>query len=197
MPTGSLSQSSNGHVSYSDALTKSLQSLDQLSRGKRTVFGTPIPWIAEPVFAFSDKVGNPNATGVVVAPAYGAANQVIIASYQVPRGYSALICGLVLGYNGGAVPQPGQILYSVDVNNSNAAVSPIPAGAYVEKDYASIPFQLGTFVGGPVWPVEFKHDQNETVRIKGQTVATVPTGVGNFLFGALIGFQWPTMGWEG
>lgn len=187
MPVGSLTQSSNGHVSYSDALTKSLQSLDQLSRGKRTVFGTPVPWIAEPVFA----------QGFVVAPAYGAGNQVILATYTVPRGYSALICGLVLGYNGGAVPQPGQILYSVDVNNSNAAaVSPMPAGAYVEKDYASVPYQLGTFVGGPVWPVEFKHDQNEIVRIKGQTVSTVPTGVGNFLFGALIGFQWPTMGWE-
>ncbi len=72
-----------------------------------------------------------------------------------------------------------------------------PQSGYTEKDYAAVPFQLGAFVGGPVWPVEFKHDQLETVRIKAQTVALVAVGDGNFVYGALVGFQWPTMGWEG
>jgi len=168
-----------------DRLTQALQEMEKLSRAKRTVFGTPIPWIAEPVFA----------QGYIVAPAFGAANQVIIATYQVPRGYSALICGLVLGYVGtGSAALPGQILYTIDVNNPFTTGSPFPG--YVEKDYGLVPFELGDLVGGPVWPCEFKHDEDETIRIKGQTVAVVPVGAGNFLYGVLLGFQWPTMGWE-
>jgi hypothetical protein len=169
-----------------DELTQALQTLQTLAEGKRTVWGTPIPWIAEPVFA----------SGFVVPLDYGPANQLIIVTYTVPRGYSALICGLVLGYVGGTTALPGQLLFSVDVNNPNpAAVSPAPG--YQEKDYGAVPFQLGSLVPGDPWPVEFKHDQGEQIRIKGQAVNTVPVGAGNFLYGALLGFQWPTMGWEG
>jgi hypothetical protein len=173
--------------SFEAYVTAALESLDNLAKGKRTVFGTPIPWVAEPIFT----------QGFQVAPAVGLANQIILCAYQVPRGYTAILCGLVFGYvGGGGNALPGQCLYTVDVNNPNAA----PLGAqpgYVEKDYNQVPFQLGSFVGGPVWPIEFKYDQGETVRIKGSTVGGIPVGAGNFLFGALLGFQWPTMGWEG
>lgn len=164
-----------------------LNELARTARGHRTTWGLPVPWAAEPVFA----------SGFQVAPAYGAANQVIVATYIVPRGYTALLCGLVLDYAGSGSPAlPGQILWSVDVNNPNAAVVS-PQLGYTEKDYASVPFGLGAFSAGPVWPVEFRHDQNEQVRIKAQTVAVVAVGPGNFVAGALVGFQWPTMGWEG
>jgi hypothetical protein len=170
-----------------EVLTNALQALEKMANGKRTVFGTPIPWVAEPVFA----------AGFQVAPAFGAANQVILATYQVPRGYTALLCGLVLGYvGGGGGALPGQVLYTVDVDNPSAAVVS-PAQGYVEKDFNLVPFQLGTLSPAEPWPVEFQHDQGETVRIKGYTVSGVATGAGNFLFGALLGFQWPTMGWEG
>jgi hypothetical protein len=174
-------------VSTEEMLTNALQSLESLARGKRTVFGTPIPWIAEPVFQ----------AGFVVAPDYGAANQVILLNYKVPRGYTALLNGLCFGYSGGGgSAQPGQVLFTVDVDNPSAAVIPAASG-YAEKDYYQVPFELGSFVGGPVWPVEFRHDQGEEVRIKGFTVSGVATGDGNFLYAALVGFQWPTMGWEG
>lgn len=170
-----------------EVLTNALQALQTLSQGKRTVFGTPIPWVAEPVFA----------QGFQIAPDFGAANQVIIASYLVPRGYTALLCGLVLGYvGGGGGALPGQVLYTVDVDNASGPVVS-PASGYVEKDYNNVPFQLGTLSPGEPWPVEFRHDQGEFIRIKGYTVSGVATGAGNFLFGALIGWQWPTMGWEG
>jgi hypothetical protein len=167
-------------------LTKLLQSVQNTAEGKRTVWGTPIPWQATPVFA----------QGFQVAPAYGAANQVILCTYQVPRGYNALLCGLVIGYAGGSSALPGQVIFSVDVDNPSAAVVS-PQKGYTEKDYAAIPYPLGSLVGGPVWPVEFKQDEGETVRVKGYTVSTVATGAGNFLYAALVGFQWPTMGWEG
>jgi hypothetical protein len=123
--------------------------------------------------------------------------QVILASYQVPRGYTALLWGLVTGYAGGGGPAlPGQVLYTVDVDNPNAAVVS-PAPGYTEKDYSSIPFQLGSLSPAEPWCVEFRHDQGEFIRIKGYPVSGVATGAGNFLFGALIGWQWPTMGWEG
>lgn len=169
------------------SLSDALQELQSTSANKRTVFGTPIPWVAKPIFVY----------GFVTAPDYGAANRLILCAYQVPRGYKAILCGLVLGYvGGGPGALPGQVLFSVDVDNPTAAVVN-PQLGYTEKDYASVPFTLGTLSPAEPWPVEFRPDQNETVRIKGQTVSSVATGAGNFLFGALIGFQWPEMGWEG
>jgi len=166
-------------------LTDVLEALQKAAENKRTVWGTPVPWNARPVFA----------SGFVIAPAFGAANQVIVATYQVPVKMTALLCGLVLGYNGGGGSAlPGQVLYTVDVDSPTAV--PVPGVGYAEKDYSLVPFQLGSFVPGDPWPVEFVHDEGETVRIKGQTVSGVATGAGNFLFGALIGFQWPSMGWE-
>lgn len=174
-----------------DVISNSLQMLQRLAEMKRTVFGTPIPWKAEIIFA----------KGFVVAPDYlppaGAGGQVLICSYQIPRGYSAVICGLVFGYaGGGGAALPGQVAYTVDVDNPIAAITS-PQSGRVEKDFNQVPFQLGSLVGGPVWPVEFKYDQNETVRVKGYTVSGVAIGAGNFLYAALLGFQWPTMGWEG
>ena len=173
-------------ISPTDLITKLLDDLQTYARSKRTVFGVPVPWDAEPVFT----------SGFAVAPAYGAAQQLILCTYEVPRGYTAVICGLVLGYVGGAGPAlPGQILYLVDVDNPNPIAVANQLG-YTEKDYGAVPFQLGALVGGPPWPVEFRHDQGEEVRIKAHSVAGVAVGAGNFVYGALIGFQWPTMGWE-
>lgn len=168
-------------------LSDALEALQATASNKRTVFGTPVPWVAEPVFA----------QGFAVAPGFGAANRLIICSYQVPRGFQALLCSLVVGYAGGAgAALPGQVLFTVDVDNPSAAVVS-PQLGYTEKDYASVPFPLGSLAPAEPWPVEFKHDSLETVRVKGQTVSGVATGAGNFLFAALVGFQWPTMGWEG
>ncbi len=166
-------------------VTDVLQALQRASGDRKTVWGTPIPWTARPVFA----------AGSVEAPAFGAVNQVIVATYTVPRGYSALLCGLVLGYvGGGGSALPGQVLYTVDVDSPTAV--PVPGIGHAEKDYAFVRFQLGSFVPGDPWPVEFRYYDQEQVRIKGQTVSGVATGAGNFLFGALIGWQWPTEGWE-
>jgi len=166
-------------------LTSALQGIEQLAGSRKTVWGTPIPWTARAVFVDGDQI----------APAFGPTNQVIIATYQVPVKMSALICGVVLGYvGGGGSALPGQVLFTVDVDNPFAV--PTPGVGYAEKDYSLKRQPLGSFVPGDPWPVEFKHDEGETIRIKAQTVAGVATGAGNFVFGALIGFQWPTMGWE-
>jgi len=166
-------------------LTELLQALLDVATTRKTVWGTPIPHNATPV----------DAEGFAVAPAYGAANQVIVASYQLKRGYSCLICGLVLGYaGGGGSALPGQVLYRVDVDSPTAV--PIPGVGYAEKDYASVGMQRGSLVPGDPWPVAFQHNDQELIQIKAQTVASVPVGAGNFVFGALLGWQWPTMGWE-
>jgi hypothetical protein len=168
-----------------EQLTTALQGLEKLSGSRKTVWGTPIPWQARPVFT----------QGFQTAPDFGSANRVIICSYRVPNNMSALICGIVLGYQGGGgAALPGQVLYDIEVDNPFAV--PTPGFGYTEKDYGLEPFQVGSFVPGDPWPCEFKYDQNQTVFIKAQTVAGVATGPGNFVFGALIGFQWPSMGWE-
>lgn len=171
----------------SSILEVRLNDLAKLARAHRTPWGRPFPATARYVFA----------KGSVTAPVFGPANRVIIATYKVPRGLTGLICGLVLGYRGGAgAPMPGDVLYDVDVDNPTAAVVS-PANGYTEKDLQDIDEQLGAFVGGPVWPVDLQLSEGETVRIKGQTVINVTTGPGTFLTGALIGWQWPSQGWEG
>ena len=60
-----------------------------------------------------------------------------------------------------------------------------------------MPIPLGSFTTGPVWPVEFKHKNGEIIRIKISTVANVGTGAGNFVTGALLGFEWPELGKAG
>lgn len=166
-----------------------LNELLAAAKAHKTSFGVPIPLVAsQPIFA----------KGFAEAPDYGAANQVILCSYKIPRGYNAVICGLVFGYagGGGTFSLPGQLLFAVDVDDPNAVTTGAQPG-YTEKDYAAVPFQLGSLVGGPVWPVEFKLEQGEEIRVKGQTVSTVAVGPGNVLFAALVGFQWPSQGYEG
>jgi hypothetical protein len=157
--------------------------MNDLAQARRTPYGTPIPWSAEPVTKF----------GSLVAPAFGSANQGIILTYTTPQNFYSLICGIVLGWAGpGPLPLPGDLIFTVDID--------VPLGivgvGYPEKDYGSIQFPLGSFVPGQPWPVEFRHKNGEVLRIKGQTVVNVTTGPGDFMTAGLFGWQWPKEGWE-
>jgi hypothetical protein len=140
--------------------------------------GFRVPRIAVPVFEL----------GAVLSPAYGAGNQVLIVQHTVPANYEAVFCGIVLGYAGFPAANPTDILFSVDVDRPLGFTSMV---GYDEKDYGSIPIQLGTFAPGIPWPVEFRHVSSEVIRIKGQTVANVGVGAPNYLLAALLGFEWP------
>jgi hypothetical protein len=154
-----------------------------LTESRKTPFGTPIPWIAEPVTKF----------GSVQAPAYGAGNQVTILTYVTPQNFYSLICGVVLGFAGGIpTPLPGDLIFTVDIDTP---LGQIGVGN-PEKDFGSVQQTIGSFTPGPPWPVEWRHKNGETLRIKGQTVAHVQTLPGNFLTAAIIGWQWPLQGWE-
>lgn len=146
--------------------------------GKRRLpSGFEIPRIAVPVLG----------VGAVVSPAYGAGNQVQLVEHTVPANYEALFTGIVLGYAGAPAALPGDILYTVDIDRPLG----VTATGYNEKDFELIALELGSFVTGFLWPVEFRHTSGEQIRIKGQTVANVGVGGGNFLTAALVGFEWP------
>jgi hypothetical protein len=147
------------------------------ARPRVTPTGVSIPADALPV----SKVGS------VQAPAFGAANQVVIVEYQVKPNWEALLWGLVLGFQGALpVPRPGDIVYSVDVDKELGSTT-----GHAWKDFGAVGVQLGDLVNGPTWPVEFRQKNGEVVRIKGFTVANVSVGAGNFLTGALVGHEWP------
>lgn len=156
-----------------------------LSQSRKTPTGAPIPWTARPVTRF----------GQVVAPDYGSANQVVLVTYQVPVNWSALLYGVVLGFSSGSAPAPlpGDLVFTVDIDRPLGSTF----GGYTEKDFNAVPYPLGSLVGGPYWPIEWQHASGETIRIKGYTVANVPTGAGSFLTAALLGWEWNTEGWEG
>lgn len=165
-----------------DHLTKVLNELVTYARGRKSVFGVPIPWSAEPVFVW----------GSVVSPAAtGAGSQLVVCSYTVPRGMYAMICGVVLGFVGGAIPNPNDFVYTIDVDTPLGSTDE----GYTEKDYAAVGVQLGSLVPCGPWPVEFKHSEEEMIQIKAFNNSG-PAGAGNFLQAALVGFQWPDQGWE-
>ena len=146
--------------------------------GKRKLpSGFEIPRIAEPVFEI----------GAQLVPPYGLGNQVVLCTHTVPTNYVCLICGLVLGYQGGApIPLPGDILYTVDVDRPLG----LPTAGYDEKDFGNVPIQVGSFTVRP-WDVEFRHQSGEVIRVKGTSIANVGVGAPNYLLAALVGFEWP------
>jgi hypothetical protein len=118
----------------------------------------------------------------------------LLAQYQVKTNWFALFHAIVLGFasNGGPVPLPGDVIYTVDIDRPLGA-----AGVgYTEKDFGSVMQGLGSLNPGDPWPVHFLHTSGEVLSIKGQTVANVPTGAGAFLVCALLGYTWPVEGWE-
>jgi len=169
------------------ALPSLLQSEMQNMRDwgtRRLDSGLEIPKIAEPVFEI----------GAQLVPPYGSANQIVLATHRVPANYECLITGIVLGYQGGApIPLPGDILYTVDIDRPLiVGVGSLLTAGYDEKDYGNIPIQVGSFLYGKPWPVEFRHSSGEVIRVKGLSVANVGVGAPNYLLAALFGFEWPT-----
>ncbi len=153
------------------------------TNARRTPMGTPIPWQAEPV----------TRIGSLVAPAFGPLNQGVILTYTTPQNFFSLIHGIVLGFSGpGSAPLPGDLIFTVDIDRPLG----VTISGYPEKDYGSVQRPLGNFTQGWIWPVEWRHRNGETLRIKGQTVANVTVGPGNFLEAAILGWQWPNEGWE-
>jgi len=150
---------------------------------RKLASGFEIPRIAEPVFEI----------GAQLVPAYGLANQIVLCTHKVPTNYDCLITGIVLGYQGGApVPLPGDILYTVDVDRPLiVGTGSLLTAGYDEKDFGNVPIQVGSFLYGKPWPVEFRHASGEMIQVKGVSVANVGVGAPNYLLAALVGFEWP------
>jgi len=162
------------------------QKMMQSWTGRTTPMGAPIPKSAIPVFSLG------TATPTAYAPAAG--SSVLLVTYQVKANYYFLGCGVVLQFAGtGPAPNPGDVSFIIDIDRPLGNTT----AGYVEKDYGNIPVTLGSFQQPPPWPVEFRHSNGEVIRIKGTAVANMGIGAGNFLLGALIGFEWPAEGWEG
>ena len=150
---------------------------------RRSPYGLPIPRQALPVTRFG------SATGLV----YG--TQALLLTFQARPNWFFLACGIVLGFQGGGnAPNPGDVSYTIDID---VALGSVSGAGYAEKDYGNVPFPLGNVTIGPVWPVEFKHRNGETIRIKGTPIANMGIGAGNFLTAVLLGWEWPEEGWEG
>jgi hypothetical protein len=163
----------------------SLVELQQMMRdwaaARHTPYGIPIPRTAVPVTKF----------GLVQVPAaFG--TEIVVVTYQVKANWFSLLTGLVAGYSGtGTAPLAGDVTFRVDIDRPLGLTT-----GFSEKDYGNIPFPLGNFTFGPVWPVEFRHMNSETIRLKATPVQTMGLGAGNNFVGALLGFEWPSKGSE-
>jgi hypothetical protein len=133
-----------------------------------------IPKTARPIAVFGyESLG---------AAVYG--TPVEILQYTVKANYFALFQAVVFDCIGGTAPGPGDVTYAIDVDRPVGATT-----GYTERDYGAVPFSLGAFQNGPVWAVEFKHWNQEVIRIKGTPVANVLTSPGT-LVACLLGWEW-------
>lgn len=168
-------------VSVLSSLADLQQEALSWARMRRSPFGLPISRVALPVTLF----------GFAALPG-GYGTQVLLIEFKVKANWFFLATGIVLGFQGnGNAPGPGDALYTVDIDR--------PLGTsegYVEKNYAAVPFQIGSFDVGPEWNVEFRHRNTEVVRVKGTPVANMGVGDSNFLTAALTGWEWPEGGYE-
>lgn len=159
-------------ISFSDPQT------NMLAWSRRNATGLLVPDEADPRFVI----------GYSVAPAYGAANQVQLVTYTPPAGYQTHFCEIVLGFSGtGPAPNLGDVNFSVDVDRPLGSTS----SGYTMKDYASIPLPLGAAAPYEPCLCDFLIKDQEVLRVKAYTVANMGTGVGNYLFAILRGYEWP------
>lgn len=137
---------------------------------RKTQYGFRVPNFADPVTAF----------GTIATAGMG--NSVVIVTYVVKANWYALIEGIVFGYSAGAL-NVGDVTFTVDVDRPLGSTS-----GFSEKDYGAVPFALGAFVNGPVWPCCFRRRNRETLRVK--ALDNIGVGAGKFQ-AALIGWTWP------
>jgi len=169
--------------SASASLASLQDTMNRFATTRQTAVGTPIPKNAVPVSVF----------GYVVVPAYGAVNQVVICEFTVKANNYLVLDGVAFQFTGsGQAPGPGDLLWTVDVDRPLLALTGFP-----ERDFGAVPFEVGSIVGGPLYPVDWRHFNEQTVRVKITSVANVGTGPGNFVKAVLHGWTWPASGSEG
>jgi len=123
--------------------------------------------------------------GAVQVPVY--ATQAQILQYLVRPNWACIIRGIVFGFQGsGTPPNPTDATFVVDIDRPLNTLE-----GYPEKDFGAVPVSLGSLGLGLVWPVTFRHENGETIRIKATANANMGTGAGNYFVGALIGWEWP------
>lgn len=129
-----------------------------------------------------------NKRGSIEAPAFGAANQVVIATLTVPAGYRGVLRKVFTGYQGtGFLNGLGFVVWDIDINTPLGVTN----GGYSLPDFAAMTLALGSTVYP--WPVEggWLLNEGDTVRVKAYTDNTVGVGPGAVVFGGLLGWLWP------
>lgn len=143
-------------------------------------------------FFVTNNGNNPQGpTASIASPAYGAGNQVALCSYQCPSNFVAVLKGILTSFDGsGFIQGSGNIIWTLDVDQ------PIPAvtgtTGYSFDGYAKLLTTMGSYQNG-LWKIYpgLRFIDQETVRLKVQTVAVVGVGAPNFVTGMLAGWIVP------
>ena len=134
-------------------------------------------------------VSNSTSSSKQPSPAYGAANQIVLATYQCPLNFVAVLRGILATFEGSSfVPGSGNIIWTLDVNVPVPAVT--ASVGYAFDGYANFITPKGSYANG-LWRTQLRFADGETVRLKVQTVAVVGTGAPNFMNGILAGYIVP------
>lgn len=106
-----------------------------------------------------------------------------IQTFTCPPGYEGALWGVAHGYVGmGYIEASGGVLWRIDINGR------FPRG------FNSIPLQLGSHFG--LWnlpgPIRFGANETITYTVNVPVGSPVATGAGNYVFGVLAGYIWPS-----
>lgn len=136
-------------------------------------------------------VSNSTSSSKQPSPAFGAANQIVVATYQCPLNFVAVLRGILATFEGsGFVPGSGNIIWTLDVDVPLPSVT--ASAGYAFDGYANMITPKGSYANG-LWKLYpgLRFADGETIRLKVQTVAVVGTGAPNFMNGELAGYIVP------
>jgi hypothetical protein len=144
-----------------------------------------------PFFVYNNgnTLGGPSAA--IPSPNYGAGNQVVLASYQCPSNFVAVIKGVLTTFEGsGFIPGSGNIIWTLDVDTPAPAL--VGAVGYAFDGYGKLLTPMGSYANG-LWKIYpgLRFTDGEIVRLKVQTVAVVGQGAPNYMNGMLGGWIVP------
>ncbi len=160
-----------------NALSEERRYLNSAGQGQYAEESYAYPWVHMP--ALGEQF---NIVASIECPAADGVDNTI-QSFTCPVGYEGALWAVAHGYVGtGYIEASGDVLWRISIN-----------GRY-PRGFDSIPLQLGSHFGPWSLPAPIRFGASETITY---TVAVpngsaVATGAGNYVFGVLAGYIWPS-----
>lgn len=159
-----------------NALKQEQRLIDVIGKGQYAEDRYPYPWLNMP--ASGEQF---NYVGSIACPPDDGLDYEV-AAFLCPPGYEGVLWAVAWGYEGtGYIEGSGSVLWRCSVNRR------YPRG------FDQVPLQLGrTNLWQLPAPVRFRANERLLIEVSVPAGSPVATGAGNYVFGTLSGYIWPS-----